>query len=65
MFIIAMSLFIVLTITGVLMCNECTRERINVDRMRYVTLAANERQIAQKFDARLMPRRDTRRYMHD
>ena len=65
MIIIALCVCVACLIVATFMFNECTREQINNDRLRYVALPANERQIAQKFDARLMPRRDTRRYMHD
>lgn len=65
MFIITIMSCVVALIVLIRMMNETTREQINNDRLRYVALPANERQIAQKFDARLMPRRDTRRYMHD
>ena len=65
MFIITIVSCVVALIVLVRMMNEATQEQINNDRLRYVSLPANERQIAQKFDARLMPRRTTRAYMHD
>lgn len=42
------------------MFNECVQEHVNVDRLRYVTLRADERHIAQEYDARLMSRRPVR-----
>ena len=65
MFIITIVSCVVALIVLVRMMNEATQEQINNDRLRYVSLPANERPIAQKFDARLMPRRTTRAYMHD
>jgi hypothetical protein len=55
---------IVACVVLIRMMNETTRERINVDRMRYVSLSPDERHIAQKYDARLMPRRSIRDYRH-
>ena len=65
MIIITIATLVVALIVLTRMMNECTRERINVDRLRYVSLSANERHIAQRFDARLMPRRSIRDYRHD
>ena len=60
MFIVSCVVFVIACAIATRMFIVCEREQINADRYRYVTLNANERQIAQSYDARLMTRRSMR-----